>query len=248
MAISLYLNSSSPFHIEVLNGCSSLVQRFFADFSGRGTFARPGVGRPAEKTPAFACRARESGGEWQCARYLDFSFVFLARQASKTPCGRVALPPGAARHSKIGACFAKHRWRRLVDSYPPDPKNYSTPQSWTARLGRDLAMAAAATPRGRPQYAASRDEIAPSASGDRKPTQPPGSAQRALTARLGKSCLNNVNYSNVFPPKAGRAGLEGTAFTPGRRCLPALGIGLPGEKNGLCPRAKKILLEQFTLF
>ncbi len=47
-------------------------------------------------------------------------------------------------------------------------------------------MAAAATPRGRPQYAAPRDEIAPSASGDREPTQPPGSAQRALAARLGK--------------------------------------------------------------
>ncbi len=36
-------------------------------------------------------------------------------------------------------------------------------------------MAAAATPRGRPQYAALRDEIASSASGDRAP--------RSLTAR-----------------------------------------------------------------
>ena len=34
----------------------------------------------------------------------------------------------------------------------------------------------------------------------------PGPKQRAQTARLGKSCLNNVNYSNVFPPKACRAG------------------------------------------
>ena len=67
------------------------------------------------------------------------------------------------------------------------PKNCSAQRSLSARLGRDLTMAAAATPRGRPQYAASRDEIAPSASGDREPTQPPGSAQRALTARLGKS-------------------------------------------------------------
>ncbi len=66
------------------------------------------------------------------------------------------------------------------------PKNFPPPcsarRSLSARLGRDLTMAAAATPRGRPQYAAPRDEIAPSASGDREPTQPPGSAQRALTA------------------------------------------------------------------
>ena len=34
----------------------------------------------------------------QCPRYLDF--CFLARQASKTPCGRVAGPPGTGRNRK----------------------------------------------------------------------------------------------------------------------------------------------------
>ncbi len=38
---------------------------------------------------------------------------------------------------------------------------------FSPKLGQDLPMTAAATPRGRPQYAAQRDEIAPSASGDR---------------------------------------------------------------------------------
>ena len=38
---------------------------------------------------------------------------------------------------------------------------------FSPKLGRDLPMTAAATPCGRPQYAAQRDEIAPSASGDR---------------------------------------------------------------------------------
>ena len=38
---------------------------------------------------------------------------------------------------------------------------------FSPKLGQDLTMTAAATPRGRPQYAAQRDEIAPSASGDR---------------------------------------------------------------------------------
>ena len=47
------------------------------------------------------------------------------------------------------------------------------------------------------------------AGADRSPnahSRAPGPKQRAQTARLGKSCLNNVNYSNVFPPKAWRAG------------------------------------------
>ena len=79
-----------------------------------------------------------------------------------------------------------------------DPRNCSAPRSLTARLGRDLTMAAAATPRGRPQYAASRDEIATSASGDREPTQPPGSAQRALTARLGKSFPINSSFIGLI--------------------------------------------------
>ncbi len=42
----------------------------------------------------------------QCPRYLQFNYSFLARQACKTPCGRVALSPGAARHANR-ACRAR---------------------------------------------------------------------------------------------------------------------------------------------
>ncbi len=44
---------------------------------------------------------------------------------------------------------------------------------FSPRISRDLTMTAAATPRGRPQYAAPRDEIASSASGGRKNNRPP---------------------------------------------------------------------------
>ncbi len=129
-------------------------------------------------------------------------------------------------------------------------------------------MAAAATPRGRPQYAALRDEIAPFASGDREPTQPPGSAQRALTARQRNLIQTQNMRLNDFALKARRAHPSGVLLAyrlqtsstalklrspltkaertptkhptgaPRRRCLPALGIGHPAEKNGLCPPAR----------
>ena len=93
-------------------------------------------------------------------------------------------------------------------------------------------MTAAATPRGRPQYAAQRDEIASSASGDRAP--------RSLSARQRNLIQTRNMRLNDFPLKAQREGFKGAALPRGAACPRWAGKtsfcwGLPGEK----PPAKR---------
>ena len=73
---------------------------------------------------------------------------------SPTPLEALQNPGWSAQRHRIGRrCKTSQRARNKL---------------FSPRLSRDLTMTAAATPRGRPQYAALRDKIASSASGGRK--------------------------------------------------------------------------------
>ena len=102
------------------------------------------------------------------------------------------------------------------------------------KLGRVLPMAAAATPRGRPQYAAPRDEIASSASGGREPTQPPGSAQQSLSARWRNLVKQRELFDQVPTPAIARGVSRYTM-----RCKPSKspeGAVARGDFNRFCSR------------
>ncbi len=76
------------------------------------------------------------------------------------------------------------------------------------KLGRVLPMAAAATPRGRPQYAAPRDEIASSASGDRcrSALEPGLPVATCMVRALAEMDQNNSRCSIHFLLQQSRAG------------------------------------------
>ena len=101
------------------------------------------------------------------------------------PKARPSSPDGGHRYPTQQACAARHTTGQPLsqteagDSESRDllrPKLGRdlpmTARRLPTRRGRDLPMTAAATPRGRPQHAAPRDEMAPSASSGRETTLP----------------------------------------------------------------------------
>ena len=67
-------------------------RRYPSAGSGAARHSKTGFDSDKRNARGYSCSSFLSGSG--NARYLGFDYGFLARQASKTPCGRVALPPG----------------------------------------------------------------------------------------------------------------------------------------------------------
>ncbi len=88
-------------------------------------------------------------------------------------------------------------------------------------------MTAAATPRGRPQYAASRDEIAPSASGGRNTFDSP---QTAIVDRASRRQRNFAKKSPTLVCRAAPRAARGAATRALHRSAVSLLAALPSKK------------------
>ena len=139
-----------------------------------------GVGLPEEK-PAPSARLGDS-----CYFAKSKIVESLLRRGARVPLGRRTGPPLS--EAEDGDSANRDELCKILG-----PK-----------LGRALPMAAAAPPRGRPQYAAPRAEIASSASGGRQTTPPSSSAQRSPSARLFPHSRLVETGGRRHPPAARR--------------------------------------------
>ncbi len=84
----------------------------------RGVARRAKTGFDSAKRNArgYSCSSFLSGSG--NARYLGFSYSFLARQASKTPRGRVAGPPGRGSKEKTNGTYKTVRFFVFQEKHP----------------------------------------------------------------------------------------------------------------------------------
>ena len=152
----------------------------------------PAAGR---NTPLYATRLRLPLAATE-KQPTAFPRKLPPRRGGRPPPPHAA--PRAARHAKTGARFAKSRKRRTKKF---SARNLAPSFCGPTPVGKELRAPSSSSPRrgwrwlARP-YGSQLLYFPPNT---RAPNPRNFSAQRPLSARLGKSCLNNSHYSNVFP-------------------------------------------------